>query len=109
LDKSALGIPDNSSSNNENNGQNNENNDELIGGLVGGLVGGGIFIGALAFCIYRYRKTSKSSLPIAFQTTTRYNNQQRQRSMASDNNPYPRLSDLPRPMSESTRDVSLRC
>ncbi|ORZ22269.1 hypothetical protein BCR42DRAFT_165436 [Absidia repens] len=109
MDKSALGISDNNSSNNSNSDQ-SENNDGLIGGLVGGLVGGGIFISALAFCIYRYRKSSKSTLPIAFQTTTRYNQQQqlqqqrRQRSMSRESNTFPRLSDVPRPMSESTRD-----
>lgn len=109
MDKSALGIGNNSSNNNSG-GQNSENNGELIGGLVGGLVGGGLLIGALAFCVYRYRRTTKTSLPIAFQTTTRHNHQQqqqqqqRQRGMASENNAYPRLSDIPRPMSESTRD-----
>jgi predicted lipid-binding transport protein (Tim44 family) len=108
MSRAALGLSDDSNnSNNSSNGDGDDNNAGLIGGLVGGLVGGGLLIGGLAFCINRYRKRSATaSLPIVFQANTRnHHHQQQQYSMntggySNDDNSYPR------PMSESTRDVS---
>lgn len=110
MSRAALGLSDDSNnSNNSNSGDGDDNNAGLIGGLVGGLIGGGLLIGGLAFCINRYRKRSATaSLPIVFQANTRHHQQQQQQHFSmntaggysNDDNSYPR------PMSESTRDVS---
>ncbi|KAI8341943.1 hypothetical protein BC941DRAFT_499461 [Chlamydoabsidia padenii] len=99
LSRAALGLSDTNDSSNNNGGDNNAG---LIGGLVGGLVGGGFLIGGLVYWINK-RKSATASLPIVFQS------RQHQQQYGMDTNGYnndnnPRLSDIPRPMSESTRD-----
>ncbi|KAI8081447.1 uncharacterized protein BX664DRAFT_317334 [Halteromyces radiatus] len=107
MSKEALGLsPSDSNSNNGQDNNNNDNNDNgaLIGGLVGGLLGGGILVGGLVYCIFQYRKKSKTTLPIAFHTTTRLHKQQQQQQHYNHHNSLNDFSDIPRPMSENTRD-----